>query len=55
MGTALYTTMAGLVSSMLVSAQYQMLERHIDVMIENMKHMTQVFVLPRIHQLEETS
>ncbi len=50
MGTALYTTMAGLVCSMLVSAQYQLLERQIDTMIENLKHLTQVYVMPRIHQ-----
>lgn len=55
MGTALYTTMAGLVCSMLAAAQYQMLERHIDTMVEDMKHLTQVYVLPRIHQGSEAS
>ncbi|MDX1519927.1 MAG: MotA/TolQ/ExbB proton channel family protein [Gammaproteobacteria bacterium] len=55
MGTALYTTMAGLVCSMLASAQYHMLERYIDEMIENMKHLTQVHVMPRIHQGQETA
>ncbi len=54
MGTALYTTMAGLICSMLASAQYHMLERYIDEMIENMKHLAQVYVLPRIHQAEAT-
>lgn len=53
MGTALYTTMAGLICSMLATAQYHLLERHIDEMIENMKHLAQIYVLPRIHQKQE--
>lgn len=52
MGTALYTTMAGLVCSMLSTIQYHMLERNIDEMIENLKHLAQVYVLPRLHQAE---
>jgi uncharacterized membrane protein (DUF485 family) len=52
MGTALYTTMAGLVCSMLSTIQYHMLERNIDEMIENLKHLAQVYILPRLHQAE---
>jgi len=52
MGTALYTTMAGLVCSMLSTIQYHMLERNIDEMIENLKHLAHVYVLPRLHQAE---
>lgn len=53
MGTALYTTMAGLVCSMLATAQYHMLDQHIDELIENLKHLTQVYVMPRIHLGQE--
>lgn len=48
MGTALYTTLAGLVCSMLSAAQYHMLDRSIDELIDTTKHLTQVYVLPRL-------
>ncbi|HSR62400.1 MAG TPA: MotA/TolQ/ExbB proton channel family protein [Gammaproteobacteria bacterium] len=48
MGTALYTTLAGLTFSMLAAAQYQMLDRSVDELIETTKHLTQVYVLPKI-------
>jgi len=48
MGTALYTTLAGLVCSMLSAAQYHMLDRSVDELIETTKHLTQVYVLPRL-------
>lgn len=48
MGTALYTTLAGLTCSMLVAAQYQMLDRGVDEFIETTRHLTQVYILPRI-------
>jgi hypothetical protein len=48
MGTALYTTLAGLTCSMLMAAQYHMLDRGADELIETTKHLTQVYILPRI-------
>ena len=50
MGTALYTTLAGLVCSMLASAQYHLLDRSVDELLETTKHLTQVYVLPRLKQ-----
>lgn len=50
MGTALYTTMAGLVCSLLSSAQYHMLERNIDELIETVKHLAQVHIIPRLYK-----
>jgi len=48
MGTALYTTLAGLVCSMLAAAQYHMLDRSVDELIDTTKHLTQVYVLPHL-------
>lgn len=48
MGTALYTTLAGLICSMLSAAQYYMLDRSIDELIDTTKHLTQVYILPRM-------
>lgn len=50
MGTALYTTMAGLVTSLLAAAQYHMIERHIDEMVNSLKHLAQVHILPNLNQ-----
>jgi len=46
MGTALYTTLAGLVCSMLAATQYQMLDRSSDDLIDSIRHLTRVYVLP---------
>jgi hypothetical protein len=49
MGTALYTTLAGLVCSMLAATQYQMLDRSADDLIDSIRHLTRVYVLPRLN------
>ena len=49
MGTALYTTLAGLVCSMLAATQYQMLDRSSDDLIASIRHLTRVYVLPRLN------
>ena len=48
MGTALYTTLAGLVCSMLTATQYQMLDRSADDLIDSIRRLTRVYVLPRL-------
>jgi biopolymer transport protein ExbB/TolQ len=48
MGTALYTTFAGLVCSILAGAQYHMLDRGADDLIETAKHLSSVYVLPKL-------
>jgi hypothetical protein len=50
MGIALYTTMAGLVCSMLASVQYHMLDSSIDDLIQTTKHLAQVYILPKINR-----
>ena len=47
MGTALYTTLAGLVGSMLLALQYHFLDRGADELIGKMLHLTEVYVLPK--------
>lgn len=49
MGTALYTTLAGLICSILSATQYHMLDRHADELIELIRHLTQVHVIPKIN------
>tara|TARA_B110000196_G_C20595719_1_gene408376 strand:- start:118 stop:540 length:423 start_codon:yes stop_codon:yes gene_type:complete len=49
MGTALYTTLVGLVCSVLSAMQYHMIDRHADELIELTRHMTQVHVIPKIN------
>ncbi len=49
MGTALYTTLAGLTCSILSAMQYHMLDRHADELIELTRHLTQVHVIPKIN------
>lgn len=48
MGTALYTTMAGLSTSMLAAAQYYMLDRSADRMLERMQHLSEVYIKPSL-------
>ena len=48
MGTALYTTLAGLVCSMLTATQYQMLDRSADDLIDSIRRLIRVYVLPRL-------
>jgi len=48
MGTALYTTLTGLACNMLATAQYHMLDRSVDDLIETTRHLTQVNIMPRI-------
>ncbi len=48
MGTALYTTMAGLVCSMLAATQYYMLDRSADNMLETMQHISEVRLKPAL-------
>lgn len=48
MGTALYTTMAGLVCSAWAALQYQILDRGADDLITEMRYLTQVYVLPSL-------
>lgn len=50
MGTALYTTIAGLVCSMLAAAQYYMLDRSADTMLESMQHVSEVCLKPALSQ-----
>ncbi len=49
MGTALYTTLAGLVCSILSAMQYHMIDRHVDELIELTRHLTQVHVIPKLN------
>lgn len=50
MGTALYTTFAGLVASIFTGIQYYLLDQGADEVIEATKHMTQVYLLPGIRE-----
>ena len=49
MGTALYTTLAGLTCSVLSALQYHMIDRHADELIELTRHLTQVHVIPKVN------
>jgi len=49
MGTALYTTLAGLVGSMLAASQYHMLDTSVDKLMEATRHLAQVYILPKIN------
>ncbi len=49
MGTALYTTLAGLICSILAAIQYHMIDRHVDELIELTRHLTQVHVIPKLN------
>lgn len=48
MGTALYTTLAGLICSMLASTQYHLLDSSVDKLIQTTQHLAQVYILPKI-------
>jgi biopolymer transport protein ExbB/TolQ len=48
MGTALYTTFAGLICSILTASQYYMLDQAAEEILETTKHLSQVYVLPRL-------
>lgn len=48
MGTALYTTFAGLICSILTAMQYYMLDQASEEILETTKHLSQVYVLPRL-------
>lgn len=50
MGTALFTTMTGLVASMLAATQYYMLDRSADSMLESMQHISEVRLKPLLQQ-----
>lgn len=54
MGTALYTTMAGLICSMLAAAQYYMLDRSADSMLETMQHISEVRLKPALIQRDRS-
>ena len=47
MATALYTTLAGLIGSILSAMQYHILDRHADELMETSRHLTQVYVIPK--------
>lgn len=49
MGTALYTTFAGLVCSILSGIQYHLLDRGADDLIEAAKHLSSVYILPKMN------
>lgn len=48
MGTALYTTLVGLTGNMLLAAQYALLDRAGDQLIENTLHLAEIEVIPRL-------
>lgn len=48
MGTALYTTFAGLTCSILTAAQLHLLDQAADELVDTTKHLTQVHILPRL-------
>lgn len=49
MGTALYTTLAGLVCSMLAATQYHLLDSSVDKLIQTTQHLVQVYIIPRLN------
>ena len=51
MGTALYTTLAGLICSILGAVQYHMIDRHADDILDMTRHLAHVHVLPKINQI----
>ena len=48
MGTALYTTLVGLTGSMLLAAQYALLDRAGDHLIEKTLHLAEIDVVPQL-------
>ena len=51
MGTALFTTFAGLVCSILAGLQYHMLDRGADDIIDAAKHLSSVYILPKLNHV----
>ncbi|RME33725.1 MAG: MotA/TolQ/ExbB proton channel family protein [Gammaproteobacteria bacterium] len=49
MGTALYTTLAGLAASMVLAAEYHYLDRSADDLIARTVRLTEVDILPRLN------
>lgn len=49
MATALYTTLVGLICSILAAIQYQMIEQSIDEIIETMQHISHVHIIPKLN------
>ncbi|MFK8068856.1 MAG: MotA/TolQ/ExbB proton channel family protein [Gammaproteobacteria bacterium] len=50
MGTALYTTLAGLVGSLLLAMQYQLIDRGADDLMHTAVHTAEVNILPNLGQ-----
>ncbi len=50
MGTALYTTLAGLVGSLLLAMQYQLVDRGADDLMHSAVHTAEVNILPNLEQ-----
>lgn len=50
MGTALYTTLAGLIGSLLLALQYHMLDRGADDLLQGGIHLAEVHILPKLVQ-----
>ncbi len=48
MGTALYTTLLGLVCSILSAMQYHMLDKHVDELVELIQHSTEIHFIPKM-------
>ncbi len=48
MGTALYTTLAGLTGSLLLAMQYQLLDRGVDDLMHTAIHTAEVHILPNV-------
>ena len=48
MGTALYTTFAGLTGSILLAAQYHLLDHGVDTLIEKTVTLTEVHIIPAL-------
>ncbi len=48
MGTALYTTLAGLTGSMVLATMYHFLDRSADELIEKTVNLTEVHIVPRL-------
>ncbi len=51
MGTALYTTLVGLIGSLLLALQYQLLDRGADDLMNKAIHLAEVHVLPNLDPL----
>ena len=52
MGTALYTTFAGLACSIVTATQFHLLDQGADELLEQARHLTHAHVLPRFGRLQ---